>query len=242
MAQILCVNEYTLHRLFYFITNISLSDYIRKRRLSSSCNDLLKGSKVIDVALKYGYESSTAFGRSFKRMMGFNPKDISKNKENLKILPVLNFEKYNKKYEEINYSVIENISFNLYGISKTVPIETISQIVSHFWNEMLKNKNFRFDDKRYGIVEYDNILDTPKIATYYIASAYNFKGSKNYKINNKSFLKFSIEDRNAENISNFTKMIYACVIPYLGFNLDTIPDIEEYVGETTTNIYIPIKK
>lgn len=201
---------------------------------------MLNGDKVIDVSLKYGYESATSFGRSFKNMMGFSPKDIFKNKNNLKILPVFDFAKFSKTFEEINYSIVKNISFNLYSVSKKIPMNIISQLTPSFWDDMYANKDFIYEDKTYGIVEYDKFIDSPKSVTYHIASTCDFKGSKNYKIENKTFLKFSIESRNATDISNFTNMIYACVIPYLGYNLDTIPDIEEYVGEKTTNIYIPI--
>lgn len=240
LAKLLCVNEYSLHRIFYFVTNISLADYIRKRRLTVSCTDLLNGVKVIDVALKYGYDSATSFGRAFKKMMGFTPKDIFKNKGSLKAFPIFDFTEISKANEEINYSLIKNASFNLYCVSKSMPIDIIPQIASPFWDEMLANKDFIFKDKRYGIVEYDKLTENPKMATYYIASTCNFKGSKKYVIENKTFLKFSIESRKATDISSFTNMIYACIIPYLGYNLDTIPDIEEYEGELTTNIYIPI--
>ncbi len=240
LANILCVNEYSLHRIFYFVTNMSLAEYIRKRRLSAACIDLLNGVKVIDVSLKYEYESATSFGRAFKKMMGFSPKDIFKNNSNLKILPVADFSIVNKVLEEINYSIVKNISFNLYSVSKSMPIDIIPNIASPFWDEMLANKDFIFKDKRYGIVEYDKFLDGPQIATYHIASTYEFKESKKYFIENKTFLKFSLESRNAMDISNFTNMIYGCIIPYLGYNLDEFPDIEEYVGDITTNIYIPI--
>ena len=51
LANILCVNEYSLHRIFYFVTNMSLAEYIRKRRLTVACTDLLNGVKVIDVSV-----------------------------------------------------------------------------------------------------------------------------------------------------------------------------------------------
>lgn len=241
LAQILCVNEYTLHRIFYFVTNLSLSEYIRKRRLSIACNDLLNGEKVIDVALKYGYESATSFGRSFKKMMGFSPKGITNNKNNLKVLPVFDFANFNKSFEEIEYSIIKNITFNLYSISKTIYIENTSNGIASFWNTTLKSNDFPSNSIRYGIVEYNKITTTPNKVTYHIASTYKFPKSQNYTIKNKSFLKFTISSRNSKDISNYTKMIYACVIPYLNYNLDSIPDIEEYPeDENITNIYIPI--
>ena len=59
MSKILGVNEYTMHRIFLFVTNYTLADYIRKRRLSMAALDLLNGKeKIIDIAIKYNYDSS----------------------------------------------------------------------------------------------------------------------------------------------------------------------------------------
>ncbi len=95
-------------------------------------------------------------------MMGFTPKDIFKNKDNLKVFPVFDFMQISKDYEEINYSIVKNIDFNLYSVSKTMPIEIIPQIASPFWDEILARKDFVFGDKRYGIVEYDKFTEKPK--------------------------------------------------------------------------------
>lgn len=242
LANILCVNEYSLHRIFYFVTNISLVDYIRKRRLSSSCIDLLNGRKIIDVATKYQYESPTSFGRAFKKMMGFKPKDIALNKNLLKIYPIFNFDKsidINDE-KELSYAKLDNVTFNLYSINKKIDINNISTIAPLFWNKALSNKDFIFKDKRYGIVKYDKNLYDSQTAIYHIASTINFRKSKNIKIENKSFLRFTIKSRNAIEISKFTNLIYVCYIPYSNYNLDNVPDIEEYIGKDITNIYIPI--
>lgn len=85
LSQILGVNEYTLHRIFLFVTNYTLADYIRKRRLSMAALELLEEKeKIIDIAIKYNYESSQAFSRAFKSMMGFTPSEIKNNRNNIK--------------------------------------------------------------------------------------------------------------------------------------------------------------
>lgn len=47
LSMILGVNEYTMHRIFVFVTNYTLADYIRKRRLSMATLDLLEGKEKI---------------------------------------------------------------------------------------------------------------------------------------------------------------------------------------------------
>ena len=96
LAQILGVNEYTMQRIFLFVTNYTLGEYIRKRRLSMSAIDL------IDIAIKYNYESSQAYSRAFKKMMGFEPSNIKNNQGNIKFFA--QYELTNEELtEEFNY-------------------------------------------------------------------------------------------------------------------------------------------
>ena len=75
ICQILCVNEYTLYRIFNFITGISLTEYIRNRKLSMSGIELINSKiKIIDLSLKYGYDSPISFSRAFKKFHGIKTK------------------------------------------------------------------------------------------------------------------------------------------------------------------------
>lgn len=68
VAGTACCSAYHFQRMFSFITNVSLSEYIRRRRLTLAAFELQSGGvKVIDMALKYGYESPEAFSRAFKK-------------------------------------------------------------------------------------------------------------------------------------------------------------------------------
>ncbi len=63
MARMTGCSVYEFSRLFSFMTGMSLSEYIRRRRLSQAVFDLQAGDRVVDVGLKYGYDSPTAFAR-----------------------------------------------------------------------------------------------------------------------------------------------------------------------------------
>ncbi|MCB5484657.1 helix-turn-helix transcriptional regulator, partial [Blautia faecis] len=74
------------------MTNISLSEYIRKRRISLAAVDLQTGEdKIIDIALKYGYESPTAFNRAFQAVHGIAPSLVRKKNVQIKSFPALKF-------------------------------------------------------------------------------------------------------------------------------------------------------
>lgn len=62
IARIACCSTYHFQRMFPFITGVSLSEYIRRRRLTLAAFELqTTDAKVIDVAMKYGYDSPEAF-------------------------------------------------------------------------------------------------------------------------------------------------------------------------------------
>ena len=72
-AKIACCSTYHFQRMFSYIAGVPLSEYIRNRRLTMAALDLQNGDKVIDVALRYGYESPTSFNRAFQKIHGTSP-------------------------------------------------------------------------------------------------------------------------------------------------------------------------
>ena len=68
-------------RLFSMLTETTLSEYIRNRRLTEAAIDLRDtDEKIIDIAMKYGYESPDAFGAAFKKFHGFTPSEVKEGK------------------------------------------------------------------------------------------------------------------------------------------------------------------
>lgn len=88
MEEIACCSYYDLGRIFSLIADINISDYIRKRRLTLAGAELKNdNAKVIDVALKYGYDSPISFARAFQAFHGFNPSLANKSEMVLKVFP-----------------------------------------------------------------------------------------------------------------------------------------------------------
>ncbi len=73
-ANIACCSLSRFQNMFMFITDITPSEYVRRRRMSLSAKELINdNAKIIDLSFKYGYESPAAFTRSFKTFHGFSP-------------------------------------------------------------------------------------------------------------------------------------------------------------------------
>jgi len=80
-----------LQRLFKFAFKQSLGAYIRSRRLAASLESLLgTNSKLINIALDYGFEYEQSYLRSFKREFGVTPGIIRKTGQTVKVTPPLN--------------------------------------------------------------------------------------------------------------------------------------------------------
>lgn len=84
------VNDFS--RIFLFMTGMSISEYVRRRRLSQAVFDIQdRRNKIIDVALKYCYESPTTFSRAFKELHGTTPLSARKLNVSLKTYPPISF-------------------------------------------------------------------------------------------------------------------------------------------------------
>lgn len=237
LSQILCVNEYTMHRIFLFVTNYTLAEYIRKRRLSMSAFDLLEGKeKIIDIAIKYNYESSQAFSRAFKTMMGFLPSEINRHQNNIKF-----FSKYELIDEDIidefNYHIEKNIEFNLYAISMKTTIKNCHNQAPLFWKE---NLNRIKGKSEYGLLEYDKTCNVDD-AIYYIASKEKFDNAEELNLKPSNYLVFECDYMGSSFLYAYCSKIYRAIIPNLEYELEDLPDIEEYLENNKLRLYIPIK-
>ena len=93
-------------RIFTSITGIGLAEYIRRRRLSLAAIDLLNcNSRIIDIALKYGYSSSDAFSLAFKRLHNVTPSEARALNKALVSYPRLSFNLKVKGDIELNYRI-----------------------------------------------------------------------------------------------------------------------------------------
>ncbi|MDF2686437.1 MAG: transcriptional regulator, AraC family [Clostridia bacterium] len=80
VSEYLCVSKDYFQKVFYIITGFSITEYIRNRRLSLAGKELsFTDSRIIDIALKYGYETPESFTKAFTRFHGSTPSEI-KNK------------------------------------------------------------------------------------------------------------------------------------------------------------------
>ncbi len=116
------VSDYHFRQIFFYLSGLTLSEYVKNRKLSEANKDLLNGEKVTDVAFKYGYQSLDGFTRAFKKWSGFLPSDVIK-KGMSKSFPKLSFIITVKGGISMEFRIEEKPAFNLVGVSKRVPMQ-----------------------------------------------------------------------------------------------------------------------
>jgi AraC family transcriptional regulator len=122
LARIACCSTYHFQRMFAYMAGIPLSEYIRLRRMSLAAADLQSGrEKVIDIALKYGYDSPTAFNRAFKSVHGTAPSLVRSGGVTVKSFPPISFILTVKGAVEMDYRIEKREPFRIVGIS--MPLE-----------------------------------------------------------------------------------------------------------------------
>jgi len=118
LARIACCSSYQFQRMFTYIANVPLPEYIRRRKMSLAALDLQnKGTKVIDIALKYGYSSPTAFNRAFQSIHGITPSQAKEAGARLKSYPLLSFKLIAKGVEEMEFRIEQKESIRVLGVS-----------------------------------------------------------------------------------------------------------------------------
>ncbi|MCZ0874181.1 AraC family transcriptional regulator [Peribacillus sp. AS_2] len=139
VARLAYCSEYHFKRMFSFLAGISLSEYIRRRRLTLAAFELKSSNiKVIDIAIKYGYSSPDSFARAFQHLHGITPSEARSNGHSLKAYPPMSFQLSIKGGSEMNYRIEEKEAFHIIGIKKRVPIifNGVNPEIASMWKSL----------------------------------------------------------------------------------------------------------
>lgn len=113
-----CCSVYHFSRMFSFITGVPLNEYIRRRRLTLAGFELKHSDvKIIDLALKYGYDSPNSFTRAFQALHGVTPSDARAPGIMLQSFPRMSFVITIKGVASMNYRIVEEGPLTVFGKS-----------------------------------------------------------------------------------------------------------------------------
>lgn len=159
-AKIAGCSEYHLKRMFSFLAGVTLSEHIRRRRLTLAAFELKQSNaKVIDIAMKYGYDSPDAFARAFQSVHGMTPTEARKEDRVIKAYPRMAFQLTVRGVKEMHVRIVEKEAFRIVGIQKKVPIifKGVNPEIAAMWDRLKGGKIDRLKQlsnvEPYGIIQ-----------------------------------------------------------------------------------------
>ena len=257
-ARQACCSSFNFQRMFSFMADVSLADYIRRRRLSLAAMELLTtGEKVIDVALKYGYESPVSFARAFYAIHGLNPSEVRKPGVKVKAYPRISFEITIKGVEAMNFCVKELGEMRLVGFKERMSMSNEENFkrIPKFWDEVGPNGKFE-EMMRYNDNEELACLGVCANADedgfdYYIATGSSKEIPAHMKeliVPASTYVIFECIGKMPEGQQKVWKRIFTEWFPSSGYELLDGPQIEWYSDgdnaseEYRSEIWIPVRK
>jgi len=103
-------------RMFFTIIGVTPAEYTRRRRLTLAARELTStNSRIIDIALKYNYDSPVSFARAFRNVHGINPLAARESGAKLTAFPRVSFHIELKGENDMDYRIIEKPAFKVAG-------------------------------------------------------------------------------------------------------------------------------
>lgn len=253
LGKIAGCSTYHFQRMFTYMAGVSLSEYIRRRKMSLAAVDLQSGSgKIIDIALKYGYSSPTAFNRAFQSIHGIAPSMVKNEGVSVKSFPPLHFKIIVKGVEEMNYRIEKKDSFRIVGVSQPLEreIEKNFAVVPKMWQEAAVNGTVEklvsiMDSQPMGILGISACNDEEEWK-YFIAAASTKEvpGLEEYIVKPYTWAIFGGEGVCPQAIQVLEQRIVTEWLPASGYEYDNGPDIELYLNADPENskfeVWIPV--
>lgn len=257
IAEIAGCSSYHFQRMFAYMTGVPLSEYIRRRRMSLAVVDLKNADmKIIDVALKYGYNSPTAFNRAFQSVHGIAPSLVKINGASVKSYAPLSFQLVVKGTESLDFRIEAKEAFRVIGTS--IPLfgdfEEMNEPVEQMWQLAEENGTIKLleglmEKESEGLLEVMMPDDKTESWHYLISVETNApieEPLEEYRIDAYTWAIFSYEGKTIEETQELGKRVISEWLPTSGYEYDNGPDISVHVKAGTERAvleyWLPIKK
>ncbi|WNS40837.1 AraC family transcriptional regulator [Paenibacillus sp. MMS20-IR301] len=252
VAQAACCSEFHFSRMFSSLLGISLSEYIRRRRLTKAAFDIqTSDAKIIDIALKYGYDSADAFTRSFKKLHNVTPNAVRDTGVQLKAYPRISFQITIKGDVELEYRVERmNTELRFAGKRQSVKTSRAFKEIPALWRKSNKDgfKQALIDmswvqpkcrlESLVGICGKEAAI-TDEVFDYFMGVRYDTEIPSNMeeiRIAPSTYAVFP-------NVIDAWKRLYSEWLPTSGYELANLPCIEHYLGpghKIKHELWVPI--
>lgn len=255
-AKIACCSTFHYQRMFSYIAGVPLAEYIRRRRMTLAAFDLINGARVIDTAMKYGYESPTSFNRAFQSVHGVSPSMAQKEEVKLKAFPRISFQITIKGDVEMDFQIVKKEAFRIVGVKMSLEkeIEKNFQMVPGFWGETAKSGYLEkicaiMDQDIKGVMGLSVCMNNLDKWEYYIAVASEQpvpEGMSAYTVPAGTWAVFHGSGAMPTAIQELEKRAVTEWLPTSGYEYGNAPDIELYLNTDPVNaefeVWVPVAK
>jgi len=266
VSSVTAYSPFHFGRLFYYIADLPLSEYIRKRKLSLAAMKLQNGSeKVIDLAVLFGYDNADSFSRAFIKQHGVTPSAARQSGVSLTIFPPLTFQIKIKGVQAMNWRIEEKEAFEVFGIERIFRNDETGKVPG-FWDECHQNGSYERLFDAAGGIRYPDGRDYPREDGSCVIGAVcghvdipgddsfpymicalkkpdsNTDGFKVAKIPKTTWAVFRAETNHIGcEIPNLFQRAYSEWLPSSGYEKVASPDMEIY-GDHFEEVWIPVRK
>lgn len=242
-------SAYHFQRMFPCMTGISFSEYVRRRRMTAAAMELAEGAKVMDTAVRYGYDSPTAFNRAFQSVHGLPPSAARVRGAALRSFPRITFTLSIKGEEAMEYRIEEREAFRVVGFSMKGPmsLENCFERVPEFWGqtagEIPRLAALMDGSGPMGILGV-SACDGGSFSGYYIAAATRAPAPADmaeYSVPAGTWAVFPCRGPMPQAMQDLQRRIVSEWLPSSGYEYAEAPDIEVYSADNLHNeVWLPI--
>ena len=249
IADKAALSPFYYQRIFGALCGMTVGEYIRARRMTLAAQELfVSDTKVIDVALKYGYDSPDSFAKAFQRFHGITPSQAREAGAGLRSFAPLHIRITLEGGKMLDYRITEKAPFTIVGFKRRFNAETSYQEIPKFWNEWMSDmKGLK---GMFGVC-----LDMDgKDFDYWIADLYAPwedipEGCETYQIPGSLWAQFRCKGPLPESLQSVNTQIWSEWLPSLkGYELAGNYSIEVYMppaddpADTLSYIWVPLRK
>ena len=138
IADRAALSPFYYQRIFGALCGLTVGEYIRARRMSQAAQELAgTNAKVIDIALRYGYDSPDSFTKAFLRFHGVSPSRAREPGASLRSFAPLHIKITLEGGSMMDYRIVEKAPFTIVGVKRPFNSDTSYEEIPKFWNEWL---------------------------------------------------------------------------------------------------------
>lgn len=261
IAQEVNASVFHFQRTFSILTDMSIADYIRRRRLTLAAQELINtDSKVIDIAYKYGYDSPEAFTKAFRKQHNVTPSEVRKQQGPLQSYNRLIIQVTLKGAEPMKYNIVEKEKFQVVGVKRTYNCQTGENLqgIPQFWNELngqgMDEQLFTLNNGQIkgvlGVCVPDENYKDNSLIDYWIATDHVGEVPENMlamEVPASKWVVFEVRGPMPDAMQNAWKKIFSEWFPSNPYEPAGTAELEVYTEEDPTSenlyseIWIPIK-